>query len=135
MNFPLIALVDDFPPGFERRQTLLPRDLRRGVFALFVNNRAAAEAALEPFRGKVVGLIVTAGERLEWAECGQGLYHLRLPRDLHGALPELLWPYLQTLQRILDLTELHRQEALDLARAAEDRARLYASLAGCGRIF
>jgi serine phosphatase RsbU (regulator of sigma subunit) len=124
MTHPWIAISEPAPLGFEFRQELLSRDLRRAAFALYADSVEQAEIALEPFRGKVHGLILTYAETATWESRGEDLYHLALPAQLQSNLATFLPALLTTLQRILKLTDSETQKNRDLIRAAEDRHRL-----------
>lgn len=124
MKTPWLAIVESAPPEFEFRQELHSRDLRRAVFALFAESIEQALTALEPFRGKVVGLVVTYDATSVWEDRGDGIYHLAIPPQLQCDLQNILRPPLAVLQQILELTDVNTSQRWDLKRAAEDRARL-----------
>jgi PAS domain S-box-containing protein len=129
MKYPLLALCDPAPAGFEVRAELSQRDVRRGPFALFAESVPAAEAALGAYAEKVTGLIVTFSDTLMWEECRPGLQHFGLPPELRTFLPGLLLPHLQALQTQLRIEELHCERALELTRARDDRSRLVGEFA------
>ncbi|MEA3207273.1 MAG: hypothetical protein QOE70_330 [Chthoniobacter sp.] len=124
MKFPLLALGQDGPAGFERRTELSQGDLRRAPFALFAASLEAGEAALQPWRGRIVGIVVTEAAPFQWRDLGDGLYHLGLPAHLRGDLADLLQPWLGSLENVLRLQDQHREQQLESTRASEDRTRM-----------
>ena len=124
MKYPCLSISESVPAGFDFRRELRSGDLRRAAFALYADSLDQAEAVLQPFRGKIHGLIVTYSERLVWENRGNGVYHLALPPQLRPHLADILLPLLTILQRILELTDSETQQSRNLVRAAEDRRRL-----------
>ena len=131
MKYPLLALCEPAPPGFEVRRELSRRDVRRSAFALFASSMEAAEAALGALAEGAAGIVVTDAEALSWTTVRPGLQHLGVPPEMRKFLPDLLLPHLDALEIQLRLAESIREQELSLNRAREDRARLvgeYAAL-------
>ena len=89
MKYPLIALCDPAPPGFEVRHELTRRDLRRTAFALFARSVEAAEAAIGPLGDGVTGIVVTYSEAMVWASLRPGLQHFGVPPAMRTFLPDM----------------------------------------------
>ncbi len=130
MKHAWITLVQPTPPEFEFRRELVSRELRRSAFVLFAESREQAEAALQPLRGKVHGLVVLLDKESAWKDQGDGIYYLALPVACQPFLKAILSPLLDTLQRILELSDAANQKSRDLKRAAEDRSRLVHEFSG-----
>ncbi|MGB8169069.1 MAG: ATP-binding protein [Chthoniobacteraceae bacterium] len=124
MNYPLLALCEPAPPGFELRRELSRRDLRRTAFALFASSVEAAEAAITKVAPGVTGIVVTDSEVFVCAELRPGLQHFGVPPALRTFLPELLLPHLRALEAHVRLADLNRAQLLELTRARDDRSRL-----------
>ena len=103
---------------------LLPRDFRRGVFALFSTSVESAEQFLSPLVGKASGLIVTLGPVPLWELRAPGLYHLETPRESASLLVWLLPPLLLLIEKEAGEKESRKVCEMDLDRMKDDLKRL-----------
>jgi light-regulated signal transduction histidine kinase (bacteriophytochrome) len=122
MEYTLLSMLPDAPPEFAYRAELRPADVRRQVFALYAASVEAAELALQNYRGKVYGIVVTKTERFTWKSLGQGLYHLGI--QLESPWLEMLQPMLHLVNSEQMLSNQVAGCARELLRAEEDRGRL-----------
>ncbi|MBI5343147.1 MAG: response regulator [Deltaproteobacteria bacterium] len=124
MEYPLLSLVENPPPGFEYRPGLSRRDVRSSVFALFADSIDAAELRLQGVMSKVTGIIVTFTGEIVWEPRAETLFHLGVPPPLRIHLPRLLPFCLGFLETIRRQADANRKLSLELARAMEDHRRL-----------
>ena len=123
MDYPLLSLIEDAPPGFHFHRTLEQRHLRRRPFALFAASRESVEGILAPFGATITGIIVTTGGRQTWEQCTNLLYHLEVPPEQLPHLAALLQPHLDLLARLQQTDDRHTQTSRKLARSHEDHRR------------
>lgn len=129
MKYPLLALCDPAPRGFEVRRELSRRDLRRTAFALFADSVDAAKVAIESVADDCTGIVVTYSDELILENLRPGLHHFGVPPAMRPLLSEILLPYLEALEIQLRLADSNREQQLELTRARDDRTRLVGEFA------
>jgi PAS domain S-box-containing protein len=124
MKYRFLSLSEPPPPGFTFLSSLSKRDIRSGPFALYADSVRAAELLLGNTGGSLTGIIVTDSDDFVWEPRARRIFHLGVPRSLHGRLSDLLKPFLGLLEEIQSGDDERKNISLELARAVEDRRRL-----------
>jgi len=124
VNYFLLSLVENPPPGFTFKPFLSKHDVRSGPFALFSHSLETAELRLKEMGGFIAGIIVTDSDDYQWGARAFPIFHLGVPPSLRPHLSALLPSFLELLEMIQSYWDKDRNISLELARAVEDRRRL-----------
>lgn len=118
----LYALGSAGPDGFTFRESLAPRDVRAGVFAIWAATPEEAERGLPVPADKLVGLVVTPGEAPGLARRDSGLYHLTLAPGAQAPRDTVRF-VLAMLERLEQESQETFRMGLELERSREDARR------------
>jgi two-component system cell cycle sensor histidine kinase/response regulator CckA len=125
----LFSLLEPAPPGFIHRPQLATRDVRRAAFALYAATVESAETALQPWAGKIAGLLITPGPALELTHRPSGLYHLTVNARTMAQLGDWAPHLLALLEGESAQAERSRGLVMEAARLANERSQAAAEFA------
>ncbi len=113
----------DGPQGFAFRDTLAPRDIRVGAFAVWAPTVEEACRLLPARAGNLVGLVVTPGPSVGLEPLPSGLHHLQVSQGLVPLL-ETVDLLLSVLEGLDTSRQAGRRALLELERSHQDLQRL-----------
>ncbi len=121
MDYKLLTTVEGFPPGFRHVSELRPRDIRRGVFALFTDDFDSFAGRFGHLFNKLAGVVITLDSQFVVEELGEMLRRLTAPSWFAPNLQE-------QAKAMLSFIAALRQERQRVAELATDNERLQANV-------
>lgn len=129
MNYRLLSLTEQAPPGFVFTPRLTHKDVRSAAFALYADSVSIAEEALKPFADHAAGLILTKADSFLWEQRSPMIFHFGIPPEARTNLDQRLVALLDIIEALQEKEGKIRGCALQIARAAEDRKRIESDFA------
>ncbi len=122
----LLSTSSAGPAGFAYRATLQKAELRRHIFALYVDDICVFEPRLDELRDVVSGLVITAGSSASLVALGPRLWHLVWDRDTvsEAGLQAMVGAMLEIIDALRDEGKRYQLLQIEQQRSVFQQERM-----------